>query len=120
MARFKKYPQKNQEGKLVYKKGIIDGIVILAVNEIPEIELYSYTPGKNKTSSIRVEYDKSGVIVEVDIVVPHSQCISDMSFKVQEAIRHNIETMTEYHVLSVNVVVRGVVFDEQNNQQEVK
>ena len=36
-----------------------------------------------------------------------------MGFKIQEAVRHTVETMTEYHVANVNVNIVGVVFDDK-------
>ena len=36
-----------------------------------------------------------------------------MAFKIQETVRHNIESMTEYKVASVNVIVKGVFFDNK-------
>ena len=47
-----------------------------------------------------------------------TQNISDVAFKVQEAIRHNVEAMTEYHVASVNVIIKGVTFTEENQPQQ--
>ena len=46
MARFKKVPVSTNEGKIVYGDGIVDGIVLLAINEIPNVELYSQSNSK--------------------------------------------------------------------------
>ena len=113
MAHFKKLPQEH-EGKIIYGNGIVDGIAKLAVSEIENVELYSKTPrSKMRSSAINVNFDKDGVHVEVAVKIHCSQNVSDMAFKIQEAIRHNVEVMTEYHVASVNVAVYGVSFDEQ-------
>lgn len=114
MAHFKKLPQRENEGKIIYGDGIVDGIVMLAVSELEYIELYN-TPsrGKMRSSAIKVDFDKDGVHVEVAIKIHFSQNVSDMAFKVQEVVRHNVEAMTEYHVASVNVIVNGVMFNEQ-------
>ena len=114
MAHFKKLPQRENEGKIIYGDGIVDGIVMLAVSELEYIELYN-TPsrGKMRSSAIKVDFDKDGVHVEVAIKIHFSQNVSDMAFKVQEVVRHNVEAMTEYHVAAVNVIVNGVMFNEQ-------
>lgn len=114
MAHFKKLPQRENEGKIIYGDGIVDGIVMLAVSELEYIELYN-TPsrGKMRSSAIKVDFDKDGVHVEVAIKIHFTQNVSDMAFKVQEVVRHNVEAMTEYHVASVNVIVNGVMFNEQ-------
>ncbi len=118
MARFKKVPQLYHEGKINYGKGIIDGIVFLAVNEL-EFVKFAFPKEKTKKTSdiINVNLNKNIVNVDVKIMIHFSQSVSDTAFKVQEAIRHNIETMTEYKVNSVNVNVCGVFFEDK--EQEV-
>ncbi len=113
MAHFKKLPQEH-EGKLIYGNGIVDGIAMLAVAEIENVELCAKAPrSKMRSSAISVNFDKDGVHVDVSVRIHFSQNVSDMAFKIQEAIRHNVEVMTEYHVASVNVEVSGVTFDEK-------
>ena len=41
MKRFKNYPVKKREDKIVYGDGIVDGIVLLAIAEVPMVELCS-------------------------------------------------------------------------------
>ena len=124
MAKFKKFTQVNQ-GKIVYFDGIIDGIVLLAVSEIPYVELCSKENNSlARNSAINVKIENHEVNVEVLVKVHYSQSISEIAFKIQESIRHNIEAMTEYRVSGVNVQILGVTFDEpsqpitnENNQQ---
>ena len=113
MARFKKITKNAYEGKIVYGDGIIDGIVLLALNEIPSVELYS-PPQKNKmrSKSIYVSIEKDGVHIDVSVKTHYLQSVADVAFKIQEAVRHNVEAMTEYHIASVNVFVKGVSFEE--------
>ncbi|MBO5714406.1 MAG: Asp23/Gls24 family envelope stress response protein [Clostridia bacterium] len=114
MARIKKVTRNKHEGKIIYGDGIVDGIVYLAVAEIPYAELYTLKQrAKNRSKAIKVTFAKDGVHVEVVVKVHYSQAVSDMAFKIQEVIRHNVEAMTDYHIANVNVVVRGVLFDEK-------
>ena len=118
MARFKKFSQKKKEGKIVYKNGIVDGIVMLAVSQIPMAQLFTYPNATNtKSSSVKVTYDKEGVNVDIVVKIHFSQSISDMAFKIQEAIRHDVESMTEYHIASVNVIVKSVYFDDNTEEK---
>lgn len=113
MAHFKKIPQKRNEDKIVYGDGIVDGIVLIALEEVPYAELYSlktYKSGHNK--SVKVFFDKDGVHIDVKVKIHFTQCVSDMAFKIQETVRHNVESMTEYHVAGVNVIVKGVLFGD--------
>ena len=38
-----------------------------------------------------------------------------MAFKIQESIKHNVESMTEYKIAQVDVKVLGVIFDDEEN-----
>ena len=99
---------------------IVDGIVILAVNEIPHVELYTPTsPQKMKNKSVKVFVDKEGVFVEVIVKVHFTQSISEVAFKIQESVRHNVEAMTEYKISAVNVVVNGVSFEDITEDKSV-
>lgn len=118
MARFKKFSQKKKEGRIVYKNGIVDGIVMLAVSQIPMAQLFTYPNSTNtKSSSVKVTYDKEGVNVDIAVKIHFSQSISDMAFKIQEAVRHDVESMTEYHIASVNVIVKSVYFDDNTEEK---
>lgn len=128
MVRFKKIPLKENEGKITYSNGIVDGIVLLAVSEIPYVELYTpVSANKMYNNSINVSFEKDGVHVDVVVKVHFSQSISEVAFKIQEAIRHNVEAMTEFNIANVNVFVKGVIFneivkekkpEERNNENE--
>ena len=114
MTPFKKVPINANEGKIIYGDGIVDGIVLLAINEIPNVELYSPSNSKKmKNSAISVRREKDGVHVEVTVKTHYMQSISDVAFKIQETVRHNVEAMTEYRIASVNVIVKGVTFEEK-------
>ena len=112
MARFKKFSKEKREGKLVLNSGIVDNIVMLSVSEIPYVELYHGNSRTMKSNSIYVTFDKKGVNVEVGILIHYSQRVSEIVFRVQEVIRHNVESMTEYKISSVDVVIKGVKFEE--------
>lgn len=113
MARIKKVTRNKHEGKIIYGDGIVDGIVYLAVSEIPYTELYSLKQhANNRSKSIGVTFAKDGVHVDITVKIHYTQAVSDMAFKIQEIVRHNVEAMTDYHIASVNVIVRGVLFDD--------
>lgn len=113
MVHYNKIPQVKRESKIVYGDGIVEGIVHLAVSELDNVELYSGSSKKSVKKAIKVVFEKAGVTVDVAIKINYTQSVSDMAFKVQEAIRHNVESMTEYQVQSVNVHVFGVSFEDK-------
>lgn len=118
MARFKKLPINGHEGKLVFGDGIVDNIVLLAVEEIPYVELYTSNPHK-KCNAIKVTNLKDGIHVDVVVKIHYTQSVSDMAFKIQESIRHNVEAMTECHIASVNVSIKGVTFEDKTEEKNV-
>lgn len=111
MARFKKFPVNGHEGKLVYSDSIVDNIVKLVVEEIPNVELES-SLSLVYGGPIRVTFEKDGVHVDVIVKIHFMQSVSEIAFKIQESIRHNVESMTEFHVANVNVNIHGVYFDD--------
>ncbi len=115
MATFNFY-QKKKEDKIVYGDGIVDGIILLAVSELSKVELYSHKASnkKKKTNAIKVNFSKDGLEIDVFVKIHYSQSVSDVAFKIQETIRHNIESMTDYHIKHVNVNVVGVFFEDKN------
>ena len=117
MARFRKNSQ-SQDDKILYADGIVDSIVLLAVNEIPYVELDSGIPTakQSKSNDIHVKKDKDGIHVDVNVKIHYTQSVSDTAFKIQEAIRHTVETMTEFHVSSVNVNINGVTFEDKTEE----
>ena len=120
MVRFKKLPLKENDGKITYGENIVDGIVLLAVSEIPFVELYYPASRKKMTNpSIKVKTEKDGVHVEVMVKVHYTQSISDIAFKIQESIRHNVEAMTEFHIASVNVHVCGIFFVDKSEEKNI-
>lgn len=113
MAGFKKAYERHNEGKIVYEDGIINGIVLLAVSELDDVEVFNHdVKDSMRNRSIKVKFNKGSVIVDVTVKVNYTKNISDVAFKVQEVIRHSVETMTEYHIESVNVHVHGVSFED--------
>lgn len=116
MARFKKVPQV-REGKVVYYDGIIDGIVLLAIKEIAFIELDTKeTSSLVKNNAIKVRKEKDGIHIDVTVKIHYTQNVSDMAFKIQESVRHNVEAMTECHVANVNVHITGVNFEDKTDE----
>ena len=114
MARLKTFKYVKQEDKITYGDKIVDGIVSLAISEIPYVEFYYpvYITPKKSSKSINVTFDKNLVNVDVVVKVHYSQSVTDTAFKIQEVIRHSVESMTEYQINYVNVIVKGVIFDD--------
>ena len=119
MAHLRKLYRSIHEGKLTYGSGIVDGIVLLAIKEIPYVELAStLTSIPMRSNAISVRHEKDGVHVDVSIKIHYTQCVSDIAFKIQEAVRYSVESMTEYHIASVNVNVVGILFEDRESEEK--
>lgn len=113
MARIKNLVRNKHEGKIVVSEGIIGEIVSIAVSEMPYVQFPSALKHDDyNTNSVKVRVEKDGVYVDVYVIIHYTQSVSETAFKIQEVVRHNVEAMTEYHIAGVNVVVKGVSFDE--------
>ncbi len=120
MAHFKRKLQKEREVKIIYNKAIIEDIVCLALQDVANVELYSKNSYRLlKHDAVKIEFNKEGVVIDIAVKIHFSQSVSDMAFKIQEIVRHDIESMTEYKIASVNVNVKGVVFDEIKKETPV-
>ncbi len=113
MAYFKKVPAGGNQGKIHYGEGVVDNIILIALSEVHGVTPYIYEDEAKRRprKAVRVRFEKEGITADVDIIVHASQRVSNMAFKVQESVKHNVETMTNYHVSSVNVNVLGVDFN---------
>ena len=122
MGFFKNKFVEKREGKITFGEGIVDNIVTLAVEELPYVKLNYKTPIKEKLKegAVIVYVDKKGVDVDIFVDIHFSQRVSETVFRIQEAVRHSVESMTEYRILSVNVTVTGVYFDDLDSNVEVK
>ena len=122
MMHFKKKYVEKHEGKITFGEGIVDNIVTIAVEELPYVKLFytNQVKEKRKEGAVTVFFDKKGVDVDVICEVHYSQRVSEMVFRIQEAIRHSVESMTEYKILSVNVSVVGVYFDDLEVKSDQK
>lgn len=118
MARFKKSPINAHEGRLVCCDCVIDDIVELAVNEIVGVE-FDFTHSVINGNPIKVVFEKDGVHVDVSVKIHFMQSVAEMAFKIQESIRHNVESMTEFHIANVNVIISGVYFEDETEEKNV-
>ena len=63
---------------------------------------------KNFGKGIKVEITEKNVKLEVNIFIKYGVKIPDIAAKIQEKIKEDVESMTGYKVLVVNVKVQGI------------
>ncbi len=107
MAHFRRDPDSMQKGKVSYNSSIVSNIVSLAVSEVEGVSLL---PAKNK--SIRLSFDKDGIVADISVKVDYGYNVPSLAFRIQQAIKHNVESMTNYKVAKVDVHIQDVDFPE--------
>lgn len=100
-------PTLNQKGKVTYNPSIVSGIVALAIEEVDGVYLLN---AKNK--GIKLSFEKSGISADISVKLDSTANVSSVAFKIQQSIKHNVESMTKYKVASVDVHVRDVNFTD--------
>jgi uncharacterized alkaline shock family protein YloU len=72
---------------------------------------------KNLSKGVRVEVGEKETAVDIFVIVEYGAKIPDVASRVQENVKHAIESMTGLKVLEVNVHVQGVSFPEAKEEQ---
>lgn len=106
MANMKYNYSSGSNGTITYNSDIVNSIVTIATKEVEGV--HSLTPNKG----IRLYFENDGVYVDVSVVVYYSNSIPDLAFRVQQAIKQAVESMTKYKIAKIDVHVQDVVFPE--------
>jgi len=119
MATFKHIPTNGEKGKITYNAGIVSGIVSLAVSEVNGVALLYKNKkslikrGNTKKEGVKINFEKDGIYVDVSIQVYYGYNVPDIAFKIQQNIKHNVESMSEFKIANVDVHVLGIIFQEE-------
>ena len=107
MAHIRHDPTSTQKGKISYNSNIVSGIVALAISEVDGVSLLN-----TKNKGIKLSFDKQGIIADISVKVDSTANVSSVAFKIQQSIKHNVESMTNYKVANVDVHIADVNFPE--------
>ena len=109
MAHIRHDPISTQKGKVTYNSGIVSGIVALAINEVDGVSLLN-----TKNKGVKLNFEKQGIIADISVKVDSNFNVPSLAFKIQQSIKHNVESMTKYKVAKVNVHIQDVHFPENS------
>ena len=101
----------DKSGKVVYNAGIVKGIVALAVNEVK-----GTLPISNNKGSITLFLEKDGVYADISVVVEYGYNVPELAYRIQQSVKQNVENMTRYKVVKVDVHIEDVVFPKRNEE----
>ena len=107
MAHIRHDPTATQKGKITYNSGIVSGIVELAINEVEGVTLLN-----NKNKGVKLNFEKHGIVADISVKVDSNSNVSTLAYKIQQSIKHNVESMTNYKVAKVDVHVQDVNFPD--------
>ena len=71
---------------------------------------------KNIGKGVKVEIKDKEVTVDVGIIIKYGAKIPELAKQIQDKIKNDVETMTGFEVISVNVKIQGI----ENNRNEEK
>ncbi len=100
-------PDSTQKGKISYNAGIVSGIVSLAVSEVDGVDLLN-----TKNKGIKLFFEKQGIVADISVKVDYGYNVPSLAFRIQQSIKHNVESMTKYKVDKVDVHIQDVNFPE--------
>lgn len=109
MAHMRHDPTSTGKGKITYNSNIVSSIVALAVSEVEGVELLN-----TKNKGIKLNFDKHGIVADISVKVDGTYNVSSLAFKIQQSIKHNVESMTKYKVANVDVYIQDVTFPESS------
>ena len=105
MAHIRRDPTATQKGKITYNSGIVSGIVALAINEVEGVTLLN-----NKNKGVKLSFEKQGIVADISVKVDSNCNVSTLAFKIQQSIKHTVESMTKYKVDNIDVHIQVVNF----------
>lgn len=109
MAHMRHDPTSTQKGKISYNSGIVSGIVELAIQEVEGVSLL---PAKKK--GVKLFFEKEGIVADISVIVDYGYNVPSLAFRIQQSIKHNVESMTKYKVSKVDVHIQDVNFPENS------
>ena len=107
MAHIRHDPTATQKGKITYNSGIVRGIVAIAINEVEGVTLLN-----NKNKGVKLNFEKNGIVADISVKVDSNSNVSALAFKIQQSIKHNVESMTSYKVAKIDVHIQDVNFPD--------
>ncbi len=108
MAQIKNF---NGESETLINKNMVVSIISLATKEINGV-IDLYQPKKfffkkifdsNIGRGVRVKYTKSGVVIDIYVVVDTEVEVSDIVYRIQQNVKNSINSLLPLKIVSINV-----------------
>ena len=113
MSNFKLTSNGKDNGKVVYTPGIVKNIVEIAVAEVEGAVV-----AQDKKKGISLFIEKDGIYADVSVSVRYGYNVPELAYRIQQSVKQNVENMTNYKVVKVDVHVQDVVFEPAVAEKE--
>ncbi len=116
MAVFNKNKTKSNKGRTTYDLSILTDIATVAVSEVDGVApniIKEDQSKENYLQKIKIDFDGDKVYCDLSIYVHDYVIVPEVAFKVQEAVKTAIETMTKFKITAVDVRILGVIFQAE-------
>lgn len=100
-------------GKVVYNEEILKSIVGLSVANTEGVKVKYKGKDKESLDGVKITIKPDGIYVDVIVDMFYGVNIPEVSYFIQQSIKHNVETMSKYKIVKVDVHVDNVVFKEE-------
>ena len=117
-------------GEIKISNDVITAIAAQALAEIKGVQMAATVAEglvdklvkKNSQRGVKIYLDEAtkNADVDVHIVIAYGVNIPEISWKVQEAVKKNVEAMTDISVQKVNVFVDNVTIEKEPKPQKPK
>ena len=116
-----------ENGAIKISEDVVQTIAAMAINEVEGINLPStFAEGfveklvkKNFSKGIKIEMNEKEVSLEVHVNVDYGVKIQPLAAELQDAVKRNIETMTDLTVTMVDIYIEGINFTKEPKKSEV-
>lgn len=79
--------------------------------------IYDLLGKKNFSKGVKVDIDGGNVTVDLFVIVEYGAKIPDVSFKIQESVKKNVESMTGLNADKINIHIQGVKIDKDGKDE---
>jgi len=116
-------------GSVQIHNNVIATIARLAAIKVPGVhemsggivdDLAGMIRKKSGDRGIRVDFDESGVVIQIHVILEYGVRIPHVAWQLQTEVRQAVEQMTGKHVKAVQVIVQGVKLTDADKATEAQ
>jgi len=110
-------------GKVSYQRSVVVEIIELAAKEIAGVASFASSAGlavksafsKKFKKGIFLNFTEDGIETTVYLNALFGHSVNEVAYRVQENIKKSVESMTEYKVKKINIIIVGVKFQAEES-----